>query len=209
VGSETINILQENDAFAAEAYVPVWTSQLYVNDWWGSGPAPLRLALNPVPGGLAGNLENTTGQPMEALRLVCAQRVFDLGTLAAKEKRAVSLRWDQGRPLSEWINSTGGNYQNVVQSRRRAFGSTTGGRLDDQAGGTLVASFISQLSQQTSGARFEAAPGMDLSRAIEGAAVLLAYAPGQAAAPPMKDFAATRSSVNTVWRLAVPWTAQP
>jgi hypothetical protein len=211
-GSESITVVQENDAFLAEAYVPVWTSQLYVNDWWDNGPAPLRLTLTAARGSaawLSGSLENTTSQPLEALRLVCADRVFELGTLGPKEQRTLSLRWDQGRDLTDWVVSTGGNYQNVVQSRRRAFGSTTGGRLDDMAGGTLVASFISELGRQGSSARFQAPSGVDLSDSMAGNAVLLAYAPGHAPVAPMKDFSTVRSTVNTVWRLAVPLNTQP
>jgi hypothetical protein len=212
VGSESITVFQENDAFVAEAYVPVWTSQLYVNDWWENRPAPLRLTLNQAHGGgawLSGKLENTTSQPLESLRLVCADRVFELGNLSPKEQRTVSLRWDQGRDLHQWVMSAGGNYQNVVQSRRRAFGSTTGGRLDDMPGGTLVASFISALGQREAGSRFQAPRGMDLSDSLAGNAVLLAFAPGHAPVSPMKDFSTSRSSVNTVWRLVVPLNAQP
>jgi len=208
-GSETINVFQDNDAFEAQAYVPVWTSQLYVNDWWENRPAPLRLKVTPMRGGLACDIQNTTDQVLQSLRLVCAGRIFELGGLDAKTNRTFQLRLEQGRVLSDWVGAIGGNYHSVVSQRRQAFGSATGGRLDDPAGGTAVASFVSHLADQGSSGRFQAATGLDLSDSLEGNAILLAYAPGHGPVPPMNDFSVARSSVNTIWRLTVPLGGQP
>ena len=32
--SEKATVLQKGDSFKAEIFVPVWTSQLFVSDWW-------------------------------------------------------------------------------------------------------------------------------------------------------------------------------
>jgi hypothetical protein len=107
------------------------------------------------------------------------------------------------------VGAVGGNYQSVVSERRQAFGSSTGGRLDDAAGGSAVASFVSYLEQQGSGSRFQSPAGMDLSGSEQNTAILLAYAPGHSPVPPMNEFPVTRTSVNTIWRLTVPLVGQP
>ena len=44
--STRANIVQTGNNFEAQTYVPVWTSQLLVNDWVQPGPAPLKMSVN-------------------------------------------------------------------------------------------------------------------------------------------------------------------
>ena len=45
-GSEHAEVLQIGDNFKAEIFVPVWTSQLYVSDWWQiRGDMPLDVSV--------------------------------------------------------------------------------------------------------------------------------------------------------------------
>src|SRR5262249_9538565 len=39
--SEKANVWQNGDSFRAEIFVPVWTSQTFISDWWQSAPMPL------------------------------------------------------------------------------------------------------------------------------------------------------------------------
>ena len=45
--NEKATVLQNGDSFRAEIFVPVWTSQLFVSDWWHPAAPRSRPALPP------------------------------------------------------------------------------------------------------------------------------------------------------------------
>ena len=49
---------ESGDSFKADIFVPVWTSELFVSDWWQSASIPLAATLRQVPEGLEIKVEN-------------------------------------------------------------------------------------------------------------------------------------------------------
>jgi hypothetical protein len=203
--SEATKVLQRDDTFESEAYVPVWTSQLYVNDWWSEGGSPVKMELSEVQGGAVCRVANTAQHPLSNLRVVWGGRVYELGDLAAGESKQQKLPVHQGKLLRQFLSELGADgYQHTVAQRGRAFGGTTSGRIDNLPNGCFVTSFLGVLARPNEHTQFAAPPGTDLSGALRHNAVLLAWGEGQAAAAPLNRFNAKRGSVNTLWRLAVP-----
>jgi hypothetical protein len=207
--SERVDVIQREDSFECEAYVPVWTSQLYVNDWWAEGSAPLELSLSAMPGGVVCQVRNQGDRDLSPLRLVIRDRVFELGELAAGDTKTHRLVLQQGKLLSQALNEMGATgYQSVVTQRGRAFGGATSGRIDNLPNGCFVASFLGAMEGQSQHTSFTASPGTELTGALRDHAVLLAWAEGQGVAPRMNRFKASRGQVNTLWRVAFPLTPQ-
>ena len=46
--SEKATVVQTGDNFKAEIFVPVWTSQLFVNDWWQGADMPMNVTITPT-----------------------------------------------------------------------------------------------------------------------------------------------------------------
>lgn len=202
VGRTEVQLTGDN--FKADVFVPVWTSQLYVNDWWHAGTMPLSASLKPNGSGYELSVQNQSKNAITAGQIVVDGRIFPLGEIAAGQSRKIQLTNDSGTPLLDYVQEQGRNYQNAVQERQRAFGRSGGGRIDDLATGAVVASFVGQLSLPQSGGSFVAPPGLDLSDAVaHGHALLLAWSPGTSPIPPVNQFKSKRSASNTLWRIPI------
>ena len=85
-GSEAggASIVQTGNWFDAEAYVPVWSSQLYVSEWMQRAqPAPLTLSVSRRGAGWSVTVENKTDRNLPDARLVLGQRLYRSGRAAA------------------------------------------------------------------------------------------------------------------------------
>jgi hypothetical protein len=203
--SDRIQVLQRDGSFESDAYVPVWTSQLFVNRWRDTGDAPVNVKLSPGPGGVMCQVENTSEHDLSGIRLVLRGRVYDLGDLAAGRSDARTLTPANGIALPEALNNLeASRYAGIVQQRGRAFGGTTSGRIDDLAEGCFVASFLDSMEQQSVHQSFELMPGLDLTGVLKDSAILLALSEGHTDFSPMNLFKTTRGEANTFWRVAVP-----
>jgi hypothetical protein len=208
--SERIEVIQPDNAFAAEVYVPVWTAQLYVNDWWAPGDAPVTVRLSNLPAGVQCQVKSTADQVLRQVRLVWRDRVYQLGDLNPAQTITQRFSLQQGVPLTEFLSQCGGpGFQSIVSQRGRAFGGTTSGQIESLADGCFVASFLGALETQNQYSGFSASPGTDLTPSLRANAVLLALAEGQAVAPPLNQFKARRGQVNTFWRVPVPLVTHP
>jgi hypothetical protein len=70
-------IVQTGNWFDAEAFVPVWTSQLYVSDWMQrAAPVPLTLSVTRQEGGWKGTIENMSERKLPHASLVLGQRLY-------------------------------------------------------------------------------------------------------------------------------------
>ena len=197
-------VLQTGDNFKAELFVPVWTSQLYVNDWWESSPPPLTLRVTARFDGWEATVENRLDRALTSARVAIAGKVFELGDLPAKQTKTVSLNIIKGRNLRDWVSPFAGGFQNAAQSRQRALG--TSAWIDNPAEASQVATFMSALGRgQNYGATFIAPPGLDLSPLVNrGQAVLLAWAADSAPVAPLNQFNPRRSHRDTLYRIATP-----
>ena len=199
--------MQEGDGSCkAEIFVPVWTSQLFVSDWWQPAPVPLSVTVVPQDGQWQVKVENRTERGLANAHVVIEDYIMKLGEVPARETRTFTVSKDKGTPLSDFVLRHGASFQGAVQSRQRTFGGGESGRIDDLPNGTMVASFLSRLSgPQDSMHHFITTPGLDLSSVTgHGNAVLLAWAEDYSPVKPLRQFTPRRSQKHTLWRVAVP-----
>jgi hypothetical protein len=197
-------IAQQGDAFNAEVFVPVWVSQLYVNDWWQAAALPIGLSVTSQSGdSLQVTVDNHLDRPLKNTRFVFAERMLDVGEVPAGQKKTLTLRLTQGQALTDFVWQNGMNFQNVVQQRQSAFGGYTSGRIDDSPTASMAASFISELAGQQGNITFLTPPGLDLTPLVErGQAVLLAWTPDYTPTKPLNQFKPLRTHRDTLWRVA-------
>jgi hypothetical protein len=203
---EKASILQEGDSFKAEVFVPVWTSQLYISDWWQSTVTPLSATVTHQNNGWQVHVENHTDRNLTGAQVVIDGYVMKLGDLPATTAKSFTVSKEGARTLRDFVAQHASSFQSAVQSRQRTFGGEESGRIDDLPNGTMATSFLSQLGGPQNPARnFVAPPGLDLSSVAEqGNAIVLAWAADYSPVKPLYQFSPRRSHRNTLWRLAVP-----
>jgi len=201
-GTERMTVMQSGDSFKAEVFVPVWTSQLYISDWWHSTSLPLEVTVIAQGDSWRVTVQNHTDHAIKTARLAVDGRVYTVGEVGAGKTASVTVQRGAGEGLQEFTQRYGNNFQHVVQQRQYAFGASTGGRITDLPNASMAASFVTQLGQGPSGMRFVVPPGLDLSPLVDrGGAVLLAWSPDESPVPGMNQFKSRRSSHYTLWRV--------
>ncbi len=202
--SERATVVQIGDTFKAEVFVPVWTSELYISDWWQSASVPVGASIKPNAQGWEVQIDNHTDRKLSNVQLVLDGRIRSLGELKPNESRTLSVLRDQGTPLASFVATYGSGFQNVVSSRQRALGASESGQLSDLPNSSVAASFLGQLYRGSYDNNFVSPPGLDMSSLVEhGNAVILAWAADYAPIRPMYHFTPKRSQKYTLWRVAV------
>jgi hypothetical protein len=202
--AEKAEIVQTGDNFKAQVFVPVWTSQLYVNDWWHSGALPLVASLERDGEDWQLSLQNQSPQAVTTAQLLVGENLFPVGAVAAGQSKVIKVKAADGVPLRDFLRNHGANYYSTVQERQYAFGRRRGGQIDDLPVGSVVASFLSQLDQRQQGMNFISPAGLDLSASVGAErALLLAWSPHLTPVPPVAQFKTKRSTVNTLWRIPI------
>ncbi len=212
--SERSTVVQSGDSFKAEIFVPVWTSELYVSDWWQPANTPVSATIKPNAQGWDVQIDNHTDHKLSQVQLVLEQRVRNLGELKPNESRTVSVLRDQGTPLSSFVSTHASGFESVVTSRQRALGASESGQLSDLPNASMAVSFLGQVyrgSFANNYARnFISPPGLDLTDLVDhGNAVVLAWSPDYAPIRPMYQFTPKRSQKYTLWRVAVQPSSRP
>lgn len=204
------DVEQRGNVFRAEIFVPVWTSLLYVNDWFQPAAPPLAATLSNREGTLQIEVENLLNRPLTEARVVYNSAVYELGKLPAGEKKTFTLDSAAGVPLAQWLLQHGMEFQRVVQSRRATLGDAEMGHLENAPLTSMVASFCAELPAHDQQRSFIAPPGLDLTPLIErGDAVLLAWDANQSYTTPVNRFKPPRLQRNALLRLAVPPPPEP
>jgi len=203
--TEKATILQSGDSFKADIFVPVWTSELFVSDWWQSTTVPMSARVHAAGEGWEVQLENKTEQSLSNLYLAIDGRMIALGNLARQETRTQTVSRRDGMALKTFVTTFGGNFQTAVSSRQHALGSTASGQIEDKATASVAVSFVSQLGGgQAYQNNFVAPPGLDLSPVLDhGGAVLLAWAGNYSPIKPIYQFSPRRIQRDTLWRMAL------
>jgi hypothetical protein len=191
---------QRPGGFSAIASVPVWTSQLFISDWWRQGPTPLIVTVS----AREVTIENRLETKLVSARMVVDGEVVELGDIAARETKKFPRTGAKITPLSSYVQSHAGHFASAVGSRQQAFGSSEKWQISDPINATMAASFITLLNAPNNYNNFSVPPGFDLSSLVQrGDAVVLAWAPGFAFTKPLNQFPARRGSRNTLVRVAV------
>ncbi len=207
---EKATILQIGDSFKAEIFVPVWTSQLFVSDWWQTADLPLTVSITARDSGWEVKVENRTDRKLTDAQLVIEGNITRLGDLPANQTKTFTVGRGQGTSLIQFVSSQGRSFPGAVGARGQAFGSSESGRIDDLPNTTVAASFISRMGRQTgpqdymNANNFLEPPGLDLSAVVErGGAVLLAWAGDYAPVKPLYQVTPRRSRRDTLFRVTV------
>ncbi|MBU6402819.1 MAG: hypothetical protein KGS61_21065, partial [Verrucomicrobia bacterium] len=65
------------NGYQAEIFVPVWTSQLYVSDWWQAAPTPLSARVVDPGDRLQVSVANRLDEPLTKVHLAVGDRIYD------------------------------------------------------------------------------------------------------------------------------------
>ncbi|MBA4150505.1 MAG: hypothetical protein H0X66_20530 [Verrucomicrobia bacterium] len=191
--------------YAADIYVPVWTSQLYVNDWWQPvSAAPISISVS-ERGPLRVTITNNLERKLEHVRVCVDAKIYDLGTLDAESQKDFDLDKFKSIPVREFARAESAKFFNSGQWRRNTFGSEQNRVKWDLPMATSAACFISEMNNEGQNQKFVASDGLDLSRfAANGSLILLAWDGGQTLTKPLNQFTPKRGSQNSLLRMVVP-----
>ncbi len=205
-----VEVEQYGNNFKAKVHVPVWTSQLFVQDWWQSGPLPLAASVSHANNKRSLTVTNYTARPLDQARLVYGDKVYTLGTIKASQAITFDLGSLPFVPLAEFAIQNGSqNFQQAVNERRQAFQQNSG-RIEWNLPLSAMAVSLLRASPHANnpnnyGANFLAPSGLDLtSLAHNGQALLMAWDAGQTLTRPTEQFKPLRFRQDTLLRLAIP-----
>lgn len=210
--TEKATVVQNGDNFKAQIFVPVWTSQLFISDWWQPSGVPLSFTVRESGDGWIVQVDNQSDKKISNVHLAIRSHMFSLGEFAPKHLKNITLRPGSGvgAPGGQWavrefVSRYAQPFQSAVQSRQHAFGSSESGRIDDVPNSAIAASMVSLIRRDVYAGSFISPPGLDVAPAIEhGNAVLFAWVEDYSPIKPMYNFSPRRSHKNTLWRMTVP-----
>ncbi len=204
--TEKVQLTQAGETFQAEVFVPVWTSQLLVSDWWQSATPPVRITVSRQSPGWTLRVDNRTDAKLTDCHLAFGDRLIRLGEVGPRQAASFPVRPEAGVELRNFVLQHGSRFQQAVQSRQYAFGDAERGRLDDLPNSAMGVTFLSYLAQpQHQAGTFVSPPGLDLSPVLarEGTAVFLAWASDYTPVPSLRQFTPKRGQRHTLWRAVV------
>jgi hypothetical protein len=199
-------ITQSENSFKAEVFVPVWTCQLYVNDWLQAGEAPFFATIQQSGDGWTVNVQNKLGKPLSNIRLTIKGQIYDLGEVPANQSRQFTKATaTSASPLGDFVSRTANMFENIVQSRRSAFGGSESGRINNLPDASEALSFLAYRRNVNEYYNFVAPPALDLSAAAEqDNAILVAWTANHSPTRPLNQFNARHSFAHTLWRMTLP-----
>src|SRR5690349_16207659 len=100
--SEKATVFQTGDSYKAEVFIPVWTSELFVSDWWQAADMPLTVRAQAQADGWQLRVENHTDRALTNLQFVIEDRIFSLGNLGALEGKSFPVTRPQGKLLRQF-----------------------------------------------------------------------------------------------------------
>jgi len=161
-------------------------------------------------------IDNRLGTKLTTLMLAVEKRLYNLGDVAARQTRTVTVRKSGGESLDSFVQNYGGHFMQMVNQRQAAFGYNEQWRISDVVRSAAAASFVSRTQPYSSRAGQQqpyyggynfamTPPGFDLYDLVRrGDAVLLAWAPGYGVARPINQFSARRGQRDSLLRVSVP-----
>jgi len=105
-------------SFEAEIFVPVWTSQLYVSDWWEPAPLPLAVTVVRLGDRWEVKVENRTERALTSAQLVIEDYLIPLGGVPVRETKVFRVAKGQGKPLEEFVSEHARRFGAAVVARQ-------------------------------------------------------------------------------------------
>jgi len=202
-------VVQTGDTFEADAFVPVWTSQLFVSDWVQPAALPLTMTASRQGTAWRVTVQNHLDRALPQVHAVLGGRIFNLGLLGADQTKSFSLEAGQGTAVGDLARQYGETFRRAVEARHSSFGENVN-RLPDLAAGSVAASFISSVNvNNTTGPsgwnNFTAPSSLDLSRfAGDAYGILLAWDADHSLTGGLNRFQPRRYHRDTLLRLVIP-----
>ena len=195
--------------FAAEIFVPVWTSQLYVNDWWQPVDAkPVSVTF------LDGEkktvrVANNLNRKLTEARVCVNAKMYTLGELPPNGSKDFVLDEKTAQPVRDFVRNNGADFGTALERRRQTFGNEEWKRVWNLPLASMAASFITQLDEDQGSRKYIPQGGLDLSDSANGGdVVLLAWDGGQSLTEPINRFKTKRNTKNTLLRVTVPRSSE-
>ncbi len=197
------DITQMGKGFAAEVFVPVWTSQLFVSDWSDMADEPVSLRVTKNGNQYTVRVENKLAKPLEQVWLVVDDKVFEMSKIVAGERKVMNINPNSGQRLQDFVQQNTSNFRLAADRRRDAFGSGQANYLPNPPQHLAAASFMEAVhSSNQQSSQFMMPQGLDLSQSIRpGQVCLLAWAGGYAPIPELNKFNPRRSTRDTLFRV--------
>jgi hypothetical protein len=202
-----MTVEQSGNSFKAQVFVPVWTSLLFVNDWFKTEDSrPLNASVTQKNGEWIARIENPGTKKLTNLKVVVNGMIFELpGGLEPGGKTEQTLALGSGKPLAEYVQRNGNYFKQAVERRRNPLGSDDSGRLDDRPMTVTTASFYKTLLGDEGQKEVISVPGLDMSAEVKrGDAVVLAWMAGEIMTKPINQFEPIRKRRDTMLRLVTP-----
>jgi hypothetical protein len=191
---------QRPAGFRAVSAVPVWTSHLFLSDWWRQGPNPIRVQVTEREV----KVDNDLDVKLTSVRLAIDGQLLDLGEVAAGESKTFARGAAPSQSLESFVENHSRRFEHAAQARQQAFGDDASARIKDWANASMALSFISTASTSGNATRFSSSPGFDLAALVRrGDAVLLAWAADYSPTKPLNRFPAKQGKKSTLLRVAV------
>ncbi len=194
--------------FDAEVYVPVWTSQLYVNDWWQPVSANPLVLIEKGPSLFT--VSNNLDRALKNIRICVDGIVHELGEIPASSSKDFDVEKLNGVPFREFARKESSRFLQAAEMRRQSFGSESSRINWDLPNSASAACFLTQMSEDENYRRFASYDGLDLSKfATQDSVILLAWDGGNSLTKPLNQFKAARGAQNTLLRVIMPRQLQP
>jgi hypothetical protein len=196
---------QTGNNFHADAFVPVWTSELFVSDWVEPSALPLNMTVRPGHNGWDVTVDNALDHSLQDLHAVLDGRLYTLGDVPAGQSKTFTVNAGQGSLVSEMARQYGDRFRTAVGNLRSSFGNNVNQITDvpQAATATSFLTFVNMGGQQTWN-NFTGPANLDLSRFTgENYAILLAWDAGHAIGT-LNQFTPKRFHSDTLFRLVVP-----
>lgn len=198
---------QAGNSFKAQVFVPVWTSLLFVNDWFKTDERPLNASVSQAGGEWAVKVQNPTKRRLTHVKVVVNDLIFDIGNLEPGAQFEKTLNPTSGTPLRQFVDQNGGNgiFQSAVDRRRNPLGGG-GMQLNDRPKTVATACFYRLIEDPNNNQRtIVGVPGLDMSAEVKrGDAVVLAWDEGNIWTQPINKFQPIRMKRDSMLRLVVP-----
>jgi hypothetical protein len=196
---------QTGNNFRADAFVPVWTSELFVSDWVEPSALPLNMSVRPVNNGWEVTVNNGLDHPMPGLRAILDGRLCNLGEVPASQTKTFTVKHGQGLLVSDMARQYGDRFRTAVGNNRSSFGNNVN-PITDVPQAATAASFLTYVNMggQQTWNNFTGPANLDLTRFTSaGYAILLAWDSGHSPSA-LNQFTPKRYHSDTLYRLVVP-----
>ena len=201
--------------YAANFFVPVWSSELVVLDWLDYAAAPLVCVASGTSGKSEIKVENRSNAAMEHVWIFRGDRATaHFENLKPGETRTISVV--ESTPTADFVQHDLNLLTEAASSHASAFGHTTPVRLDDWNTNAAKISLLSlaarpaQMAQQfnpygNDSRNFISPAGFDAASTLSRDDYLvLAWAPENVGVPALNSFSVYRNRRGTLLRIAVP-----